>query len=134
MFETLCADLRFAGRMLRKNPGFSTIAIATLALGIGANTAIFSLVDGVILRSLAYPDADRLFAVHEVVPKFSALAPLIPVNGMHFLEWRKSVRSFDQMALLGGMTFNLTGGGEPERLPAAPPRSCRRPRLLGNTP
>jgi predicted permease len=119
MFETLIADLRFAGRMLRKNPGFSAIAIATLALGIGANTAIFSLVDGVILRSLAYPNADRLFAVHEVVPKFSALAPLIPVNGMHFLEWRKSVRSFDQMALLGGMTFNLTGGGEPERLPAA---------------
>ena len=97
--------------MLRKNPGFSAIAIATLALGIGANTAIFSLVDGVILRPLAYLDADRLFAVHEVVPKFSALAPLIPVNGMHFLEWRKSVRSFDQMALLGGMTLNLTGRG-----------------------
>jgi len=119
MLNTLFADLRFAGRMLRKSPGFSAIAIATLALGIGANTAIFSLVDGVILRPLAYLDADRLFAVHEVVPKFSALAPLIPVNGMHFLEWRKSVRSFDQMALVGGMTFNLTGTGEPERLPAA---------------
>ena len=119
MLETLVSDLRFAGRMLRKNPGFSAIAIATLALGIGANTAIFSLVDGVILRPLAYRDADRLVAVHEVVPKFNTLAPLIPVNGMHFLEWRKSVRSFEQVALVGGMTFNLTGAGEPERLPAA---------------
>ena len=119
MLETLVSDLRFAGRMLRKNPGFSAISVATLALGIGANTAIFSLVDGVILRPLAYLDADRLFAVHEIVPKFSALAPLLPVNGMHFLEWRKSVRSFEQMALMGGMTFNLTGTGEPEGLPAA---------------
>src|SRR5579864_1838671 len=119
MLETLVSDLKFAGRMLRKNPGFSTIAIATLALGIGANTAIFSLVDGVILRPLDYLDAGRLVAVHEIVPKFSALAPLIPVNGMHFLEWRKSVRSFEQMALVGGVTFNLTGAGEPERLAAA---------------
>ena len=119
MFETLLADLRCAGRMLRKNPGFSAIAIATLALGIGANTAIFSLVDGVILRPLDYRDAARLFDVHEVVPKFSAMAPLIPVNAMHFQEWRKSVRSFEQTALINGMTFNLTGAGEPERLPAA---------------
>jgi putative ABC transport system permease protein len=119
MLDSFVFDLRFAGRMLRKNPGFSTIAIATLALGIGANTAIFSLVDGVILRPLAYLDAERLVAVHEIVPKFSGLAPLIPVNGMHFLEWRKSVHSFEQMALVGGMTFNLTGAGEPERLAAA---------------
>ena len=119
MLETLVSDLRFAGRMLRKNPGFSTIAIATLALGIGANTAIFSLVDGIVLRPLAYLDAGRLVAVHEIVPKFSGLGALIPVNGMHFLEWRKSVHSFEQMALIGGMTFSLTGTGEPERLAAA---------------
>jgi len=119
MRETLLADFQFAGRMLRKNPGFSAIAIATLALGIGANTAIFSLVDGVILRPLAYRDADRLFDVHEVVPKFIHIAPLIPVNAMHFLEWRKSMRSFEQTALVSGVTFNLTGTGEPERLPAA---------------
>jgi len=76
--------------MLAKNPGFSAIAIATLAVGIGANTAIFSVVDSVILRPLAYPDADRLVSIHEVVPKFSHLAPLLPVNAMHFLEWRKN--------------------------------------------
>jgi predicted permease len=112
-------DLRFAARMLRKNPGFSAIAIATLALGIGANTAIFSVVDAVILRPLAYPDAGRLFAIHEIVPKFSRFAPLIPVNGAHFLEWRKSVNSFEELALLNGYTVNLTGANEPERVPMA---------------
>jgi putative ABC transport system permease protein len=105
--------------MLRKNLGFSAIAIATLALGIGANTAVFSVVDSVILRPLAYREADRLFVIHEVVPKFSHIAPLIPVNAMHFLEWRKSMQSFNQLALISGVTFNLTGSGEPERIPAA---------------
>jgi predicted permease len=115
----LPSGLRFAIRMLVKNPGFSAIAIATLALGIGANTAIFSVVDSVILRPLAYPDASRLVTIHEVLPKFSHLAPMLPVNIMHFREWRKDVRSFDQWALLGSLTFNLTGNGEPERIPAA---------------
>jgi putative ABC transport system permease protein len=119
MFDTPSGDLRFAFRMLRKNLGFSAIAIATLALGIGANTAVFSVVDSVILRPLAYREADRLFVIHEVVPKFSYLAPLIPINAMHFREWRKSTQSFDQLALIGGVTFNLTGSGEPERIPAA---------------
>jgi predicted permease len=112
-------DLRFAGRMLRKDWGFYGIAIATLALGIGANTAIFSVVDGVILRPLAYRESQRLVVIHEMVPKFANLAPLIPVNAMHFLEWRKTARSFPEMALIGGTTFNLTGSGEPERIPAA---------------
>ncbi|HXA65302.1 MAG TPA: ABC transporter permease [Bryobacteraceae bacterium] len=112
-------DLRFAGRMLRKNWVFYGIAIATLALGIGANTAIFSVVDGVILRPLAYRESQRLVVIHEVVPKFSNIAPMIPVNAMHFLEWRKTAHSFSEMALIGGMTLNLTGSGEPERIPAA---------------
>jgi putative ABC transport system permease protein len=119
MFDTLFGDVRFATRLLRKNPGFSAVAIGTLALGIGANTAIFSVADTVIFRPLAYPHATRLFAIHEVVPKFSYLAPMIPVNAMHFREWRKKTRSFDQLALLGGMTFNLTGAGDPERIPGA---------------
>jgi predicted permease len=112
-------DLRFAGRMLRKDLGFHAVAITTLALGIGANTAIFSVVDGVILRPLAYRESDRLVVVHEVVPRFANLAPLIPVNAVHFLEWRKTARSFSEMALIGGSTFNLTGAGEPERIPSA---------------
>jgi putative ABC transport system permease protein len=119
MLDTLKYDIQFAGRMLYKDFGFHAIAIATLALGIGANTAIFSVVDAVILRPLAYREPNQLVAVHEVVPKFSHVAPLIPVNAVHFLEWRKSTRSFSDMALIGGVTFNLTGTGEPERLPAA---------------
>ena len=105
--------------MLRKDWGFYSIAVATLALGIGANTAIFSIVDGVILRPLAYREAQQLVVVHEMVPKFARIAPLIPVNAMHFVEWRKTAHSFSRMALIGGMTFNLTGSGEPERIPAA---------------
>lgn len=112
-------DIQFAGRMFYKDWCFHAVAIATLALGIGANTAIFSVVDAVILRPLAYREPNQLVAVHEVVPKFSHVAPLIPVNAVHFLEWRKSTRSFSGMALIGGLTFNLTGTGEPERLPAA---------------
>ncbi len=112
-------DLRYAGRLLRKDWGFYGIAIATLALGIGANTAIFSVVDGVILRPLAYRQAQQLVVIHEVVPKFAHLAPVIPVNAMHFLQWRKTSRSFSELALIGTSTFNLTGSGEPERIPAA---------------
>jgi predicted permease len=112
-------DLRFAGRMLRKDWGFHGIVIATLALGIGSNTAIFSVVDGVILRPLAYRKSQQLVVVHEVVPRFSNIAPMIPVNAMHFLEWRKTAHSFSELALIGGTTFNLTGSGEPERIPAS---------------
>src|SRR5215469_3686406 len=118
MLDTLLNDVRFAGRMVRKDWGFGAVALATLALGIGANTAIFSVVDGVVLRPLAYREASRLVAIHEVVPKFSYIAPMVPVNGMHFLEWRKTTRSLEQMALVSGMSLNLTGSGEPERISA----------------
>jgi predicted permease len=112
-------DLLYALRAMLRNPGFSAIAIATLAVGIGANTAIFSVVDGVLIRPLGYGDESRLFVIHEVVPKFSHLAPLLPVNAMHFLEWRKRVHAFGRLAMIGGMRVNLTGAGEPERLAAA---------------
>lgn len=115
----LSSDLRYAFRTIRRNPGFSLIAIATLAFGIGANTAIFSVFDGILLRPLGYGDETRLVAVHEVVPMFIRIAPKIPVNAMHFLEWRKSVNAFEQLAMIGGLSVNLTGSGEPERLAAA---------------
>jgi predicted permease len=117
--STLIGDLRFALRLLTRNPGFSVVAIATLALGIGANTAIFSVVDHVLLRPLPYRDSDRLYVVHEVVPQFAHVAPLVPVNAMHFRAWRRHVRSFDRMALIGGVALNLTGTGDPERLAGA---------------
>jgi predicted permease len=119
MLDGLVSDFRLAARMLRKDLGFSAIAVATLALGIGANTAVFSLVDRVILRPLEYREPGRLFAIHEMVPRFANSAPLIPINAMHFREWRKHAKSFEDMAMIGGMTLNLTGSGEPERIPAA---------------
>ena len=116
---SLGTDLRVAWRAMRRNPGFSLVAIATLALAIGANTAIFTVVDAILLRPLGYGDESRLFVVHEVVPKFALLAPLVPVNAMHFLAWRKNVSGFEQAAMIGGISRNLTGSGEPQRLTGA---------------
>ncbi|HUA19360.1 MAG TPA: ABC transporter permease [Bryobacteraceae bacterium] len=112
-------DLRSAVAVLRRDPGLSAVAIATLALGIGANTAIFSVFNGILLRPLGYGDESRLVAVHEIVPKFSRIAPRLPVNAMHFEDWRRNVHAFGQIALISGITLNLTGAGEPERLAAA---------------
>src|SRR4030088_553317 len=116
---SLGSDLRYAIPSIRRSPGFSAIAVATLPFAIGANTAIFSVVDGILIRPLGYSDESRLVAVHEMVPKSGGFAPLVPVNAMHFLEWRRSVRAIEQIALIGGMTMNLTGAGEPERLRGA---------------
>jgi len=115
----ISSDLRYAFRTIRRNPGFSLIATATLAFGIGANTAIFSVFDGILLRPLGYGEESRLVAIHEVVPKFIQMAPKIPVNALHFQTWRKNVKAFEQMAMIGGMSLSLTGSGEPERLVAA---------------
>jgi len=126
-------DLRHAVRTLGRNPLFSAIAVVTLAIGIGANTAIFTIVDGVIIRPLGYGDESRLFVIHEVIPKFSYMAPKVPVNAMHFLEWRKRMHSFERMGLIGGMRLNLTGAGEPERLAAARVSPNVFPMLAGRT-
>lgn len=112
-------DFRYALRALGRNPGYAVIVILILAVGIGANTAMFSIVDGVLLRALPFHDPERLYAVQEVVPKFSSIAPDIPVNAMHFLEWRKRWSAAERIALIDGVTFTLTSGGEPERVNAA---------------
>ena len=112
------SDFRLAARTLRKTPGFTAVAIATLALAIGATTAVFSLVDAAILRPLAYRQSGRLYVVHETVPKFAYLAPLLPVNGMHYLEWRKRLHSFERMAIINEIKLDLTGSGEPETVSA----------------
>jgi putative ABC transport system permease protein len=122
--ETLWQDLRYAARSLCRTPTFTAAAVITLALGIGATTAIFSIVDAVILRPLAYHDPDRLYSVHEIIPAIAATVPLVPVNAGHYEEWRASARSFEDMALIGplegfGRDVELTSGGEPERIPAA---------------
>ncbi len=110
-------ELRFAFRTLRRNPGATAVAVFTLALSIGATTAMFSVIDAVMIRPLAYPDPDRLYVVHEVLPQWKE--PLVPVNATHYREWRSATRSFDDMALLLGLDLNVTGLGQPERIPAA---------------
>src|SRR5690349_16888870 len=125
------SDFRYAFRAILQNPGFSAIAILTLALGIGANTAIFSIFDTVLIRPLAYRDPSRLVSVQEIIPKFS---PVIPVAASHYVHWRDHARSIDQIALIGGAAFNLTSdAGEPERLPGARVTASMFP-LLGIRP
>jgi putative ABC transport system permease protein len=112
-------DIRYALRTLARNRGFAAVAILTLALGIGANTAIFTAFSGVLLHPLPYPQPDRLVAIQEIVPKFSRFGATLPVNSWHFREWRKQNRSFDSLAMLLGVNFTLTSSGEPERIDGA---------------
>jgi putative ABC transport system permease protein len=109
-------DIRFGVRTLARNRGFAIVAILILALGIGANTAIFSIIDGVLLKPLPFRAPERLFALQEAVPKFGQFGPAVPVSAHHFQHWRKEWRAADQIGIIGDITLNLTSGGEPERL------------------
>jgi putative ABC transport system permease protein len=114
--ERLGQDLRFGLRMLRKNPGFSLVAILTLALGIGASTAIFSVVNGVLLRALPYYEPERLVMVwadRPILQKQTGLEDF-PVAVADFVDWRNQNQSFEQMAAMFASRVNLIGGGEPE--------------------
>jgi putative ABC transport system permease protein len=106
-------DFRYALRQLVKGPSFTIVAISTLALGIGACTAIFSVVDTVLLRSLEFPNPDRIVVIRETqLPKF----PEFSVSPPNYLDWAKQAKSFDHLAAYGGAALNLTGEGEPQRL------------------
>lgn len=113
--DDLARDVRYALRMCARNPGFSVIVIATLALGIGANTAVFSVVDAVLLRPLTYSDPDRLVVVHETAPNRGRA----PVGAFEFEEWRRAAQSFEHMSLMAVAPVVLTRAGEPARLEAA---------------
>jgi putative ABC transport system permease protein len=102
--ETLLQDIRYGARLFRKNPGFTAVAVLTLALGIGANTAIFSLVNGILLVGLPYPHPEQLVSVTGSYPRGVVLA------------MREQIRSLDLAAYAEGHEFNLTGWGEPVRL------------------
>jgi len=112
-------DLRRPWRALLREPGFALISVLTLALGIGANTAIFSIVNGVLLRPLEYREPDRLVALWEVVPAVAKTYPLLPASARHFTEWRQRASSFESLTLMETTSLNLTGAGEPERVPVA---------------
>src|SRR5258708_18805039 len=111
--HSVLSDCRYGLRMLRKNPGFAAIAILTLAMGIGANTAIFSVVQGVVLAPLPYPDPDRLVLIRENTP---ALQHLVWVSYPDFLDWQRNARSFQQITALRWEQYNLTSPGTPEHL------------------
>jgi len=116
---TFLQDLRYAARWLAKNPGFTGIAVATLALGIGANTAIFSVVRGILLEPLPYSNADRLVQVWMTGERQGQVRREIPFAPPVLRDWRARNRSFESVAGYTDWTFNLTGGAAPERLRAA---------------
>src|SRR5713101_199926 len=110
--QTLLQDLRFAFRMLRKNPGFTAVAVLTLALGIGVNTAMFSVMQGVVLAPLQYVNPDRLVMVWENNPRF----PQTWVSYPNFRDWQRSARSFQQLAAFREQGVDFAGPGTPEHL------------------
>jgi hypothetical protein len=118
--ETMLQDVRFGLRMLRKNPGFTTVAVLTLALGIRLNTAIFSVVNGVLLKPLPYPDPDRLVRLWEHSPRRGLEKE--KVSGPDFIDWREQNRVFENIAFwpgwLGATEFNLVNTDGVEKVKA----------------
>jgi len=110
--ETLLQDLRYGLRMLAKSPGFTAIAVLTLALGIGTNTALFSVVNGVLLNPLAYPQSGQLVALYGKTPGFDQAS----INYPNFLDWQRDTQTFSSMAIYRNQDYNFTGTGETERL------------------
>ena len=118
-FDELFQDLRHGQRVLRKSPGFATVAILTLALGIGANTAVFTVVNGVLLRSMPFPEADRLFLV-SLNTGFQQFEWQPEVSDRDYLAFRGQEQSFEQVASFSqGSTANLTGAGDPVHIQVA---------------
>ncbi len=109
----MLTDLRYAFRQLIKSPGFAAVTILTLALGIGACTAIFSVVNAVLLSPLDYPDPARLVVIRETqIPEF----PEFSVSPPNYLDWEKQTKSYENLAAYSGSRINLTGDGEPQQL------------------
>jgi predicted permease len=115
--QILLQDLRYGARMLWKRPGFTLIAVITLALGIGANTAIFSVIDALMLRPLPFREPDKLFQVWESNVKlgYNEMDASYP----NFADWRDQNQVFEQIAIYSDSTFNMTGAAEPERIEGA---------------
>ena len=110
--EALIQDLRYGFRMLVNSPGFTVVAIVTLALGIGANTALFSVIHGVLLSPLPFPEPDQLVTLHENKPNFEGGSVSYP----NFLDWQKDNHTFSALAVGRTYAFSLTGMGEAEQV------------------
>jgi predicted permease len=111
LLDSLLQDFRFGCRTLRKSPAFTVVAVLTLALGIGANAAIFSVFDAILLRPLPYPEADRLVRIWESSIKYDS--PRNVVNAINFLDWRDHSQSFESMAAISSLMTNLSSHGQP---------------------
>jgi putative ABC transport system permease protein len=114
--STLLQDLRYGLRMLGRSPGFTAVAVLTLALGIGANTAIFSVVNSVLLRPLAYRQPQQLYLIQVIWPQLSKFYPLLPANLPGFRIWQKECHSFEGIAIADGVSADMTGAGEPAEI------------------
>src|SRR5215471_15221615 len=114
--EKLLQDVRYGLRLMLSRPGFTFIAIVALALGIGANTAVFSVVNGVLLRPLSYQDPDRLVRIWEKWGEFNQGS----VAYLNFKDWQAQNQAFQQMAAYRHETYTITGGAFPERVSGRP--------------
>jgi putative ABC transport system permease protein len=112
LLDTLLRDARYALRTLRQSPGFAAVAILTLALGIGATTAVFSVVYGVLLHPLPYKDPSRLIVLRETTPRVGEVSVSYP----NFLDWRAQAKTFSRMAAVHSLEFNLSGIDRPENI------------------
>ncbi len=115
--ERLWQDVRYALRLMRRSPGFTLVAGLTLTLAVAANSAIFSVVEAIVLRPLSYRQSGQLVAIGQV--NRSVTPPVVPVCAAHFAEWRRSSISFEGLALLEARSFTLGVSGEPERVSGA---------------
>ena len=112
--NSLLQDFRYALRRLRLTPGFTSIAIITLALGIGANSAIFTVINAVLLRALPFRDPGKLVLLSESIAQF----PILSVSYLNYVDWRSQSHSFTEVSAVRSFNMTLTGTGDPERLPA----------------
>jgi putative ABC transport system permease protein len=112
--EAVLKDVRYAARILTQNPGFTIFAVLTIAVALGANAAIFSLVDGVLLKSSGYPEPERIVQLWEKPPQHLRNG----ISGANYLDWARQSRSFESMAAQTGGALSYTGGGEPRSLRA----------------
>jgi MacB-like periplasmic core domain len=112
--ETFWRHARYGARLLRRNPSYAAVIILTLALGIGANTAIFSVVNSVLLKPLPFKDPNRLVIIWETDTKNRATNS--PVSSSDFIDWKDQTRLFEEIAAWRFLYFNLTGKDEPERV------------------
>ena len=115
--RTLGNELKYGFRVLRQSPLFSAFAILSLTLGIAANLAIFSIVNGVLLKPLAFPAPERLFGIVEIIPKMAPLYPSQPVNSRHAEEWKKMVSSIERLGMTQSRHVVLGGFEQPLRVP-----------------